>query len=153
MSIGARIRQARTARDNLSQEALGERYGVSRSAVYQWETGATSPSVTDLIDMATFLRVDLLWLLTGQGEPGGGTFTKEAVRAAVDGVTAQAERAGILGQLAKRRVLGSAVARCLERLGSGANSLPPERVMDIAYGFLLGEDDTGSTGNRDRAAE
>jgi transcriptional regulator with XRE-family HTH domain len=43
MTLGDRIRRARLAR-NLTLEALGEKLGVSRQLVHQWETNRTSPA-------------------------------------------------------------------------------------------------------------
>lgn len=72
MSIGARIIQLRKAHKpkKLSQEALGGLCGVSKSAVCQWESGATEPDVTTLVKLRSRLVFSLDWLLTGEGEMG-----------------------------------------------------------------------------------
>lgn len=50
-TMGERIRQLRDAR-SLTQEALGERLGVSRAAVSKWELGGTRD-----IRLSTFLAL------------------------------------------------------------------------------------------------
>jgi transcriptional regulator with XRE-family HTH domain len=50
-TMGDRIRQLRQARD-LTQEEFGRLVGVTKSAVSQWEAGATKN-----IKLTTFLRV------------------------------------------------------------------------------------------------
>jgi SOS-response transcriptional repressor LexA len=61
LSIGERIRQARTER-GITQEALGKRLEVSKNAVTQWETGATVPRTRRLrqIEVALSLPVGAL---------------------------------------------------------------------------------------------
>lgn len=44
MTLGERIQKERTAR-GLSQEALGERVGVSRQAVSKWEADKAIPDI------------------------------------------------------------------------------------------------------------
>jgi transcriptional regulator with XRE-family HTH domain len=78
-TMGDRIRQLRVAR-GYSQEELGSLVGVSKSAVSQWELGATKN-----IKLETFLRVveilhtDANYLIWGKdrvrprvGSSGGG---------------------------------------------------------------------------------
>ena len=48
MDLGKRIAKHRKAL-GLSQEALGERLGVSRQAVSKWETGAAAPDMENLM--------------------------------------------------------------------------------------------------------
>lgn len=54
---------------------LGRRLGVQRSAVANWEAGASSPSCHHLEQLACVLEVAHEWLATGRGEmklPGYG---------------------------------------------------------------------------------
>ena len=51
MTLGQRISTYRKQL-GISQEALGERLGVSRQAVSKWETGAAAPDMTNLIVLA-----------------------------------------------------------------------------------------------------
>lgn len=51
MTLGQRISQHRK-QAGLSQEALGERLGVSRQAVSKWETGAATPDMENLLALA-----------------------------------------------------------------------------------------------------
>lgn len=72
MSIGARIVKLRATHKpkKLSQEELGKLCGVSKSAVSQWESGATDPDLKTLLSLKEKLDFSLDWLLTGKGEPG-----------------------------------------------------------------------------------
>jgi transcriptional regulator with XRE-family HTH domain len=62
-----RIRVARR-RSAFSQTQLGQRLGVQRSAVANWESGAASPSSQHLEQLACTLEVAHEWLATGRGE-------------------------------------------------------------------------------------
>ena len=69
MTIGQRI--ARKRREiNLSQEALGERLGVSRQSVYKWESDGALPEVDKLVAMSRLFGVSVGWLLGAEEEPG-----------------------------------------------------------------------------------
>jgi len=56
----------RLLRDGLSQEKFGERFGVSREAVSQWEKGKVRPDQTKLEKMADLYGVTLDWI-AGKG--------------------------------------------------------------------------------------
>ena len=74
MTLGQRIQELRK-QSNLSQEALGEKLGVSRQAVSRWEMDGAVPEVDKLIAMGRLFEVDLNDLLqvdqpgsAGEGE-------------------------------------------------------------------------------------
>ena len=61
-TIGQRISQCR--RDaGLSQEALGEKMGVSRQAISKWEADAAIPEIDKLISLSRLFGVSVGWLL------------------------------------------------------------------------------------------
>lgn len=66
MSMGDRIRLARKEL-GVSQQAIGNRFEISRAAVAQWEAGDTGPNTPRLGILADMLGVRLEWLVTGQG--------------------------------------------------------------------------------------
>ena len=77
MTLGQRIQELRK-QSNLSQEALGEKLGVSRQAVSRWEMDGAVPEVDKLIAMGRLFGVDLNDLLqvaqpgsVGEGEAPG----------------------------------------------------------------------------------
>lgn len=70
MTLGQRI-QALRKQHNLSQEALGEKLGVSRQAVSRWEMDGAVPEVDKLIAMSRLFGVSLDGLL--QVEETGGS--------------------------------------------------------------------------------
>ena len=53
MTMGQRIAQRRKEL-GLSQEALGERLGVSRQAIYKWESNAALPEIEKLVNFKGF---------------------------------------------------------------------------------------------------
>ena len=74
MTLGQRIQELRK-QSNLSQEALGEKLGVSRQAISRWEMDGAVPEVDKLIAMGRLFGVDLNDLLqvdqpgsAGEGE-------------------------------------------------------------------------------------
>lgn len=71
MTLGQRIQELRK-QNNLSQEALGEKLGVSRQAVSRWEMDGAVPEVDKLIAMGRLFGVDLNDLLqVSQPGPAG----------------------------------------------------------------------------------
>lgn len=72
MTLGQRIQELRKQKE-LSQEALGEKLGVSRQAVSRWEMDGAVPEVDKLIAMAKLFGVSLNQLLdveeSGQESP------------------------------------------------------------------------------------
>ena len=62
MSVGQRIAQKRKEL-GLSQETLGEQLGVSRQAIYKWESDATLPEIEKLIALSRIFSVSVGWLL------------------------------------------------------------------------------------------
>lgn len=70
MTLGMRIRMARR-KMGISQEALAQLVGVSRSAVANWESTRTNtyPSTERLQRLARETGVSYEWLGTGRGSP------------------------------------------------------------------------------------
>jgi len=62
MTIGSRIARKRKEQ-GLSQEALGEQLGVSRQAIYKWESDAALPEIEKLIALSRLFNVSVGWLL------------------------------------------------------------------------------------------
>ena len=62
MTVGQRIAQKRKEM-GLSQEALGDRLGVSRQSIYKWESDSTLPEVEKLITLSKLFGVSVGWLL------------------------------------------------------------------------------------------
>lgn len=66
MTVGQRIAQKRKEL-GLSQEGLGARLGVSRQAIYKWESDATLPEIEKLVNLSREFSVSIDWLL-GEGD-------------------------------------------------------------------------------------
>ena len=85
MTIGNRVRQARTAAD-IKQEDLARAIGVKQSTISELELRPKASS-KHLIAIAKALKVDPLWLATGEGEMHGNSeqsFSGEISIAAVN---------------------------------------------------------------------
>mgnify|MGYP002511994376 CR=1 FL=1 len=68
MTLGQRIAQKRKEL-GLSQEGLGEQLGISRQAIYKWESDASLPEIDKLITLSKIFSVPVGWLL-GVDEDG-----------------------------------------------------------------------------------
>ena len=62
MTLGQRIQHHR-AKLNLSQEALGEKLGVTRQAVHKWEADGAVPDTDKLIALSKLFGITLNELL------------------------------------------------------------------------------------------
>lgn len=62
MTIGQKIAEGRK-KLGLSQEALGEKLGVSRQAISKWESDASVPEIDKLIVLSKLFSVSVGWLL------------------------------------------------------------------------------------------
>lgn len=85
MNIGERIAQKRKEL-GMSQEALGEQLGVSRQAIYKWESGAALPEIEKLVALSRIFSVPVGWLLgveedtPGQDPPENRELTEDQLR-------------------------------------------------------------------------
>ena len=70
MTIGQRIAEERK-KLGLSQEALGEKLGVSRQAISKWESDASVPEIDKLIVLSKLFSVSVGWLLGVENTPEG----------------------------------------------------------------------------------
>lgn len=70
MSMGARLAQARRGQ-NLTQEQLAEKLGVTRQAVSRWESDTAYPETDKIVRMASLFGVSCDYLLGVGGEGRG----------------------------------------------------------------------------------
>lgn len=66
--MGTRIRQLRKMH-KLTQAQLGEMCNASKSAVSQWESDQTLPTLANILALHDRLAFSLDWLLAGDGHP------------------------------------------------------------------------------------
>lgn len=78
MTIGERIIQKRKEL-GLSQEALGEQLGVSRQAIYKWESDATLPEIDKLIALSKMYGVSVGWLLGVEDDPNPSDMERDSL--------------------------------------------------------------------------
>ena len=62
MIVAQRLKTARQA-CKLTQNQVAEILGIDRSAYTYYETGKTSPSLTNLVRLASIFKVEVSWLL------------------------------------------------------------------------------------------
>ena len=80
MTVGQRIAQKRKEL-GLSQEGLGERLGVSRQAIYKWESDAALPEIEKLVNLSREFSVSVGWLLGEEDDaPEKPELTPEQLR-------------------------------------------------------------------------
>lgn len=65
MDLGDRIQMLRK-QQGLSQEDLAARLGLSRQAIGKWESGNATPSIDNLLELASIFHTTADYLLTGQ---------------------------------------------------------------------------------------
>ena len=70
MSMGARVAQERR-KQNLTQEQLAEKLGVTRQAVSRWESDTAYPETDKIVRMAAIFSVSCDYLLGVSGEETG----------------------------------------------------------------------------------
>ena len=68
LTLGQRIAECRK-KLNISQEALGEKVGVSRQAISKWEADGAVPEIDKLIALSRLFGVSIGWLLGVEEEP------------------------------------------------------------------------------------
>ena len=83
MTVGQRIAQKRKEL-GLSQEQLAEQLGVSRQAIYKWESDGALPEVEKLIALSRLFGASVGWLLgveeAAGAEKPAGELTEEQLR-------------------------------------------------------------------------
>lgn len=67
-TMGQRIAECRK-KLGISQEALGEKLGVSRQAISKWESDSAVPEIDKLIAMSRLFQVSVGWLLGVEEQP------------------------------------------------------------------------------------
>lgn len=82
MTLGQRIAERRKLL-GLSQEAFGDKMGVSRQAISKWEADAATPEIEKLITMSKLFGVSVGWLLGTEDDPGSKAenFTESQIKA------------------------------------------------------------------------
>ena len=63
--IGSFLKELRN-NNNLTQEQLAEKFGVSQRSVSRWENGNTMPDISVLIELADYYDIDLREILNGE---------------------------------------------------------------------------------------
>jgi len=125
MSIGQRISKLRKE-NNLSQEYIAEKLGVSRQAVSKWETDRSAPDTYNLISLAELFNVSVEYIAIGK-QPDNN---QEIKRAEVEKNNLQLPK----NNLSTQRIIG------LILLGVGLLSV----VLGIIFLFVSEDDFTVS---------
>lgn len=121
MTTGRRVAQKRKEL-GLSQEALGEKLGVSRQSIYKWESDGALPEVEKLVALSRLFGVSVGWLLGVEEDaaPDGGELGKEQL-ALVEEIAARYAPKPRLSEhrraVLKMSVITAAVCLCLVLFG------------------------------------
>ena len=154
MTLGQRIQELRKGCD-LSQEALGEKLGVSRQAVSRWEMDGAVPEVDKLIAMSRIFGISLNDLLQVEGpeelpgaepEPGpadqgpggikkGRLLPALALLALLLGISALVISLGLSGRLTR-------LEQRISQLEAASPALDPERPLVADFQFDHQVDET-----------
>lgn len=116
MTTGQRVAQKRKEL-GLSQEALGEKLGVSRQSIYKWESDSALPEVEKLVALSRLFGVSVGWLLGVEKEPSPAETTlTEAQLNMVEEIAARYARKPRLSErrraVVKLSVITAAVCLC-----------------------------------------
>ena len=139
MTTGRRVAQKRKEL-GLSQEALGEKLGVSRQSIYKWESDSALPEVEKLVALSRLFGVSVGWLLGVEEEaaPSGGELTAEQL-ALVEEIAARYAPKPRLSEhrrtVVKLSAVTAAVCLCLVLWGFY------QRLEDLTRNFLCGYTD------------
>lgn len=111
MTTGQRVAQKRKEL-GLSQEALGEKLGVSRQSIYKWESDSALPEVEKLVALSRLFGVSVGWLLGVEEDaaPGGGELEQLAL---VEKIAARYAPRLSPRRLAVVKIAAAAAAVCL----------------------------------------
>lgn len=143
-TIGLRIAEQRK-KLGLSQEALGERMGVSRQAISKWESDSAVPEIDKLIALSKLFGVTVGWLLgveEPQSEEPREEFTETQLKMVEEIVRRYQPRQGppqprrwwpkVLGGIAIAIVLISAWSELDQRFNQYASS----NSVNNTYNFI-----------------
>ena len=81
--IGAFLKQCRKE-NNLTQEQLAEKFGVSARTVSRWETGSNMPDLSILIELADYYDIEIKELLDGERSSTMNKEMKETLNKVAD---------------------------------------------------------------------
>ena len=117
MTTGGRVAQKRKEL-GLSQEALGEKLGVSRQSIYKWESDSALPEVEKLVALSRLFGVSVGWLLGVEEEaaPSGGELTAEQLALVEEIAARYAPKPRLSGRrrtVVKLSAVTAAVCLCL----------------------------------------
>lgn len=76
---GTKIKELREGK-GLTQQKLADTIGVSRTAIYQWETGTYQPEGDNLINLAGALGVSAAYLLEETDDPTPASASKQRLK-------------------------------------------------------------------------
>lgn len=81
--IGAFLKQCRKE-NNLTQEQLAEKFGVSARTVSRWETGSNMPDLSILVELADYYDIEIKELLDGERSSTMNKEMKETLNKVAD---------------------------------------------------------------------
>lgn len=107
--IGAFLKQCRKE-NNLTQEQLAEKFGVSARTVSRWETGSNMPDLSILVELADYYDIEIKELLDGERSSTMNKEMKETLNKVADYEDWVKQKALKAGNLAFSQETGASVA-------------------------------------------
>lgn len=106
MTLGVRLRQARTRLNpKVGQEDVAKAAGLTRSRISQIESGGSELMAEPAIRIADALKVNVRWLVMGEGPMEGESPPPQAPEGLSDMAIVVAKRWDSLESLAQTRIL------------------------------------------------
>ena len=150
MTMGQRIAEERK-KLGISQEALGEKMGVSRQAISKWEADGAVPEIDKLIALSKLFGVSVGWLLGVEKEPeppqGNEDFSEkqlQMIEEIVKQYQAPKEPEKRSHKILKGILVGGLAAlvlfTCLRTLGRMENLTTMENQLSSLHGMTYGLD-------------
>ena len=94
---GLFLKQLRKAQ-NMTQEQVAEKIGVSSRTISRWETGEYMPDISILVDIAEMYEVDVREIIDGERMNDNlNSEVKEVAEICIEGMRPHAEEIGLLG--------------------------------------------------------
>ena len=144
-TIGDRLRHARLTApsrgvagrlDRVTQNDLAQIIGVQRQAIVRIEKGNNNTSSKNLVALAEFLKVNSVWLISGQGEMEGGSdvLAKEQGQQAASIPTSNDAQEDIISQVS---IIHALTKQILENADKSRNNQRPFQSLALAASEYL----------------
>ena len=127
--IGKFISQRRK-QNNMTQEQLAEKLGITAKAISKWETGRGMPDSSIILDLCNELKINVNELLNGEKDT-----TKSSDKTIIESITENEKKSKKIFQWSL--LLGCSIAFNISTIIFGASSKMVVVFGGITFGFIL----------------